>query len=809
MYDPQQQRNMYSEKVSEDVMRATSSTTVAPSGAQVPMTQAAPQEFFSRSAGSSDVDSLQVKRLMRIFRRHWLMILMFAVVFGGSMVMYEMVLNTKRVPEWIRIGPQKSYQSSIGVEQVQSFTGMQVNLGAINIKPISVNLDNLPYIFSDEVFRNKYLEVLKEDFETIKDTLDQTTLDLMQRYIGGEGVAWISTSPVYNGWTTISSHGTYPQILPILLNSMPRAMNEYGKINRASGIDKTLNRLNEMRRKNQIAIAANNRVLRDLNEKLDELLPKGENADEKLLDQDKQQMEEMQNTRISLDSQMARLQETIRYKELADYFHLKDEDDAIKVLVETNPLRVQWKTLEDNLETMATRYTDDHPQIQSVREDIEVVKQKLIEGGYVTSLGKLPPLPNEWQLRAIRQLIDLRAKVLVNRDEIMNMEKRIEELKAGISAASKARNAAIKSENALDYMNRRDAIRTELGILSQKAMSMTQQIGELQSAKVQFEEEVEFAEKAQAGPAVLIGPRWWVDVPVALALGLMIGCGLAFLSETTDNRLHTPMDVYYHLRLNYLGVVPLWSEREQMVIPPERPDSHIAEVYAHLCNNIRYGRDGNPERRLLVVSATQAEGKSTTAANMAIRYALEGNQVLIIDADMRRPKVHKVLGAYHGGHSNMPGLSDYLAGASTAKEVISPSQIPGLSVIWAGSRVRNPAKLLGGGAMEALLQEAEHTFDVIIVDCPAVLPVVDATILAPHMAGVLLVIAAEEVELGAVRMAMYRLQHVGAPILGAVLNKVCERSTSYTYYGYRYRAGYYYSPYSKTYGEKDDTSSMA
>jgi Mrp family chromosome partitioning ATPase len=122
----------------------------------------------------------------------------------------------------------------------------------------------------------------------------------------------------------------------------------------------------------------------------------------------------------------------------------------------------------------------------------------------------------------------------------------------------------------------------------------------------------------------------------------------------------------------------------------------------------------------------------------------------------------------------------------------------------AGARVRNAAKLTGSPRMRQVLAEAQEAFDVVIVDCPAVLPVVDATTLSPHVRGVLLVIAAEEVAIGAVRMAMYRLRHVGSPLVGAVLNKVRDRSTGIYYYGER---GYGYTAYTDLYNEEVEEAS--
>ena len=148
---------------------------------------------------------------------------------------------------------------------------------------------------------------------------------------------------------------------------------------------------------------------------------------------------------------------------------------------------------------------------------------------------------------------------------------------------------------------------------------------------------------------------------------------------------------------------------------------------------------------------------------------------------------HKLLSLAEGGE--WKGLSEYLRSNATLEEVLHQTPLDGLTLLPAGATERNSGRLLGSAQMKVLLDNLEDRFDIMIVDCPAGLPVVDATILAPHMGGVLLVAAAEEVEIGAVRMAQYRLRHVGAPMAGAILNKVREHAAAIIIGGYRHNDG--------------------
>src|SRR5205085_6880601 len=234
------------------------------------------------------------------------------------------------------------------------------------------------------------------------------------------------------------------------------------------------------------------------------------------------------------------------------------------------------------------------------------------------------------------------------------------------------------------------------------------------------------------------------------------------------------------LSLSTLGVVEFiggkGTRRKRRSSPTERPapaqnlvslshiGSHITEAYRLLRTNLDFAALDNPVRKLLVTSALPQEGKSTTAANLAVVMAQSGKRVLLVDVDLRRPTVHKLFKV-----PNHHGLTSLLLGVARSDEAIQEVGIENLQVLTSGPMPPSPADTLSSQAMSALLDTLAQTFDVVITDSPPVRVASDAVILASHMDGVLLVIAAGTTSKRVARNAFEALQRSSSPILGAVL----------------------------------------
>lgn len=208
-----------------------------------------------------------------------------------------------------------------------------------------------------------------------------------------------------------------------------------------------------------------------------------------------------------------------------------------------------------------------------------------------------------------------------------------------------------------------------------------------------------------------------------------------------------------------------------------------AEAYRTLRTNLLFSAAAQSLKRIVVTSAGPSEGKSTTAANLGVAFAQQGYRVLLIDSDLRRPRLHKIFGS-----AQMPGLTNVLSGGTTAMDAIVQTSVPGLSVLTAGTTPHNPAELLGSPRMREQLDKLAAAFDVIILDTPPLLVTSDAAVVSRYSDGALVVVRAGTTERQAVQDALKQLSAVGARILGTVLNDPDAEAAKY--------AGYYtYSNY--------------
>jgi succinoglycan biosynthesis transport protein ExoP len=303
-------------------------------------------------------------------------------------------------------------------------------------------------------------------------------------------------------------------------------------------------------------------------------------------------------------------------------------------------------------------------------------------------------------------------------------------------------------------------------------------------------------------PTAPIEPNIPRNLLFAFMLGLTSGVGLAFLLEGLDNTVRTTEQAQMISGLPPLGMIPMGSrsaregaDSKRLVIATSkeavelvtqvRPQSQMAESYRALRTSLLLSNLGAPPKVIMITSALPQEGKTTTSINCAVVLAQKGIRVLLIDADLRRPSIHKTLGM--GPRS---GLSNVLTGSATLQQTITRSPVlPNLFILPAGTPPPNPAELLASANMRDVLEELRSQYDHIVVDTPPTLSVTDAVVLSPRADAIVLVIRSGQTTKHALRRSRDVLLQVNAKVSGVLLNAVDLTSPDYYYY-YEYKSKY-------------------
>jgi capsular exopolysaccharide synthesis family protein len=343
-------------------------------------------------------------------------------------------------------------------------------------------------------------------------------------------------------------------------------------------------------------------------------------------------------------------------------------------------------------------------------------------------------------------------------------------------------------------------ITTNRNLLDSYKQSQKQQELALESSKP---DNLKTSTKAVT-PTAPIGPKRERNIFIAFLVSLAAGIGLAFLLDYLDDSVKTSDDIGRHLGLPTLALIPhqAGSTKNKLglittkvngngnstaMVALEDTRSAMAESYRHLRTSLLFSSAGKPPQTILVTSSQPAEGKTTTAINTAITLAQSGADVVIIDCDLRRPRLHN-----HFNFGNSTGLTNYLSGEKNPENLLKtfPS-LPKLKVITSGPIPPNPAELLSSNEMKNLLQFLKSNYKHVIIDSPPAISFTDAAILSTQVDGVVLVAMAGKSSVHLMRRFKQRLSNIGARIYGVVLNGIKSNSVEYGYYGYGYTYNYY------------------
>ena len=312
-------------------------------------------------------------------------------------------------------------------------------------------------------------------------------------------------------------------------------------------------------------------------------------------------------------------------------------------------------------------------------------------------------------------------------------------------------------------------------------------------------------------PEEPIMPKKKLNLLLGMLLGLAFGVTIAFVIEYMDDTVRTMEDLD-NLSMPLIATIPYIKPEQsngfiakmaklddpevnainERLVTHLKPKSPVSEAYRTLRTNIIFTAPDNPKNIILVTSTGPQEGKSTSVANLAITFAQAGAKTLLIDADLRRPMLHKLFQV-----NQQPGLTNALVGRDKLVDLITPvDAVPGLELLTCGINPPNPAELLGSGRMNELLEEARSEYEIILIDTPPVIAVTDPSVLARYVDGVVVVVKTAATQRSAALMAAEQLRRVNAPILGVLLNGI----TTTNFYGSFYYQKYYY--YYSNDGEK-------
>ena len=457
-------------------------------------------------------------------------------------------------------------------------------------------------------------------------------------------------------------------------------------------------------------------------------------------------------------ARLARLQKGQVYEQVRAVKPDSDEADNLSIIA-TSPGVVTAKSrladLNSQRLTLSSRYMDTHPDIQKLDAQIAIAKKDLI---------------------AQRQRVIETAKT--------DYEAAVAEERSFASSLEDQKRVAMDLDRkSTDYsmlQRQADGDRKMYDTLLQEQKSL-QVISNSRSNNVQLMDRAEV-------PAAPFTPNPRKDWFTAIMAGLLVGVGLAFGIEDLDDTVKTPEDITKVLGLPLLGLVPA-IRGERVPLLSEQVPHDFGEAFRSLRTSLVFTGKSEGPRVIAVTSSQPLEGKTTTACNLAMVLALGGSRVLLIDADMRRPGLHKIVGI-----PNSVGLSHLLVGQVRVREAVQRTSEANLFVMTAGRTPPNPSELLASERMKGFLTNlAGGPFDWVIIDTPPVLAVTDAVIVSRLVSNVVFVVGSEMTRRVHAERALQTLLSGRPQSIGAVLNRVdFDRNKYYyaRYYGYQYKSYY-------------------
>lgn len=462
---------------------------------------------------------------------------------------------------------------------------------------------------------------------------------------------------------------------------------------------------------------------------------------------------------------------------------------------------VQFESAERNLQARVDQAED---QITTIENQITTLSTEIIQKQIENVQAQITDVQS--QINAIKldmESIDPHSESDIDQVRLVNSQAKIDELSPILALYQEIYTQLVVLGKTPDTASASstdlDRLKTTLQLYQQIYISSINSLETLRLSKAQSTPTVMQVETATK-PAVPISPKPIQSAVMGAAIGLFVTAAIIFLVEYLDDTLKTPDEIKEVLGSPVIGFIgdlkhnPRQNGDSLGVFVAKNPRSPVAEAFRSLRTNLEYSSVDDPAKTMLVTSSGQSEGKSTIAANLAIVEAQSGKNVVIVDADMRRPKIHVQF-----NKSNRNGLSDVITGKLRIDDVLKTyDHVENLSIITCGTIPPNPSELLGSERMSQTIKELKERFDMVILDCPPMV-VSDTQILSGKVDGIIFVVIPGQTRAIRALRPIEELHRINAHILGVVANKI-PKNRDYYYGGYNY-----YSPYGNRYINEEES----
>jgi len=445
---------------------------------------------------------------------------------------------------------------------------------------------------------------------------------------------------------------------------------------------------------------------------------------------------------------------------------LKDGPSVLPEVMDSgliSELKGEYARLQAEYEKLSVTFKDDYPTVRALLGRMRSIENRVRE-----EEGKIFETVRNRYEAAAEKVAALRQRVAAQQQAAMDLNERATQYKI------MAREVQTNKQIYQSLLERAREIESMAGISSSN---------------------IHIVDAARL-PILPAKPNVGRNLLLAVVLGLFAGVGLAFFLEYFTDQIANPDEIADRFRIPILGVVPLVKTENGSLDKGfvSEPKSFFAESLRTTKVSLQLSGAGPRTRSFVITSTQPGEGKSTLAANLAMSFAAGGERVVVMDADLRRPRLHKIFGENGAGAAT--GLSSFLAGTGEASGLVQRDGVPGVSFIVAGPCPPNPVELLASRRFGLLIDKLEQHFDRVIVDGPPMQGFADTLVIARQVGGVVLVSSAGETTREALRHFKKSVLGVGGTILGCIINKV-NLNRRYGYPSYYYK----YYGYSKYYGD--------